>query len=351
MWWDPNPTHATTDYNEWYYYSYYLNGPKCVFQSFNIKTQQNISDTIDGTMQYCPEYDRNKLWCVFSHGISYFDLNTRQMVAYDSIDYGPDSRNFDEWIFKSAFDHKNEVYFFLKYGSFANQRVDSLLVYHTRSKQLVRHRIIPPAGTVTYSFDYSPEDDILYCLATDMVTSRIYTLDYHNGAVAPHSSVLGMYSSNWMTIDTARNRLYFSKYRAGGPGSAAHEDTLSCYRINTRTIKDYRVVKSAMLHNLEFFDTYADTTFEFPLVVKHVSANDFLTLYPNPAHTVLNVLQRNDLKLELAVYDMAGRIVMPKWAMNGKQQVLDISALPPALYVLKAYWPRGELSQVFTIQR
>lgn len=72
-----------------------------------------------------------------------------------------------------------------------------------------------------------------------------------------------------------------------------------------------------------------------------VDDNDLI--YPNPTNGKINIqLPSGNEIYRMSVYDLSGRMVMPVKMISGNNRVTDISALPPALYIISVENQRGE---------
>ena len=83
-------------------------------------------------------------------------------------------------------------------------------------------------------------------------------------------------------------------------------------------------------------------------------SNYEITVVPNPVKTMLtvNVQGVTDDKLDILIYDGTGQRVIAENIANRMSTLqIDVSHLPPGLYVLKVFGPDKDLLNVFKISK
>ncbi len=85
--------------------------------------------------------------------------------------------------------------------------------------------------------------------------------------------------------------------------------------------------------------TWLDIEMGIYLSAPFSDAQFTLEFYPNPASGLVTVTGLNDVET-LALYDIRGNLVW-EYEVNNNEFAIDVSVLPPAVYILKAISPMG----------
>lgn len=94
----------------------------------------------------------------------------------------------------------------------------------------------------------------------------------------------------------------------------------------------------------------AITTVQNPLNSAGFNFGNFLTIYPNPAKDVLNIIKKAEIGLSsVSIYDVLGRLTI--FIPNADEvQAIDVSPLKTGNYILKITSDKGMLTTKFIIQ-
>lgn len=76
--------------------------------------------------------------------------------------------------------------------------------------------------------------------------------------------------------------------------------------------------------------------------VQEEPVNRTLTVYPNPAHSVITVDSKQIEITSLEIYDISGRKMLSSNKINSNRVTIDIGQLQPAIYLLKADFVNGK---------
>ena len=84
--------------------------------------------------------------------------------------------------------------------------------------------------------------------------------------------------------------------------------------------------------------------------VDNQNINNQIQIYPNPATNLINVLlSGNTSKAMVTLFNLQG-IKIKIGAINGEQGVIDVTNLPPGMYLLKAESEQGVVTKKIIIQ-
>ncbi len=75
--------------------------------------------------------------------------------------------------------------------------------------------------------------------------------------------------------------------------------------------------------------------------------NDFLSIFPNPAHVELNITAEGYSIEEIIIYTIAGQQVMQKRFVNG---IIDISVLRPGMYIVEVTIDNTRIRQKLLVE-
>jgi len=100
----------------------------------------------------------------------------------------------------------------------------------------------------------------------------------------------------------------------------------NCFEIHYSC--DYGVTYTVYFHELDSTYTYIPT---------NSSAIDYFTCYPNPATDHIQVdLQKSESRIDLYLFDLRGNLLITSRISPGQKQArIDVSQLPPGVYLLK----------------
>ena len=102
----------------------------------------------------------------------------------------------------------------------------------------------------------------------------------------------------------------------------------------------------------DFFYRYYYQAF-IPADIPHISLEDKMKLFPQPATTTLSV-EFSDIQIkdgEVAVLDMQGRVIKHEQMDNRYQKRLDISNLVNGVYFLKVEGENIQVSRKFIVSK
>lgn len=341
---------------------YYLGRPNVIFADSNVIHKVDVLkktivlDTIGGDSIRHIEYCNDTLWGLYDNGISCYDIKTGKLIIYDSIADGSEKgREFFRNVICTAFDSENIVYMFTKRGQWTGLMPDTFLYYDIRSKVLVKN-VIP--GGFLY-FDYLPKDKTVYMPynglraadRTNDSASGVYAYDLYSNKMKLHVKVDAKAWRNtrqfWeITTDPIRNRMFFIL-----TGANNSRDTIAMLRINNKRFEVYKVPNSKSWTEIEFLDTYNDTTRDSKLGVKDTYLRDIeLSCYPNPSTGKLFINTGAEVVKLVEVYNLSGKLVFKSNYMINKGIVeLDIHNMLDGQYLLKVQTNSGNASTAFKL--
>lgn len=117
--------------------------------------------------------------------------------------------------------------------------------------------------------------------------------------------------------------------------------------VDTYTAPDRKLAAGKYLYRLKIISKDGATVFSSQQRV-HISARQELTVYPNPARDVLQVMLPEGADKELRIFDLSGRLLLQKRIAGTRSPLvsLDVSSLNKGLYILRI----GMLHKMFRIQ-
>ncbi len=75
---------------------------------------------------------------------------------------------------------------------------------------------------------------------------------------------------------------------------------------------------------------------------------DALAIYPNPSHGQLTVENGRGSPVQLAVYNLTGKLMLEE-AVTGAQAVVDLSVLEPGMYLVKMANTNGQVVKKISV--
>ena len=94
-----------------------------------------------------------------------------------------------------------------------------------------------------------------------------------------------------------------------------------------------------LYYRLEMVDKDGTKSYS-PTQLVVLSGNDFISIYPNPAHDVVTI-DGKDMRT-ISIIDNTGRLLMNKNVVNSNKEVLRIHQLAKGVYLLKVVYENGE---------
>jgi hypothetical protein len=99
---------------------------------------------------------------------------------------------------------------------------------------------------------------------------------------------------------------------------------------------------------------YCDEEVEVPFIVQsHPFVTDWdqeISIYPNPATTVLNLSSTEMMDMTISITDITGRVIMREKIMDSFYTV-DVSSLTSGIYLLRLETPEGANKMVKFVKR
>lgn len=98
---------------------------------------------------------------------------------------------------------------------------------------------------------------------------------------------------------------------------------------------DYSGLEGKDLSPKGWIETEPNTTLcDQILPTSNSLSNIDLTIYPNPTSDMITLRWDNDMYIDIAIYDIQGRMVVQPLRINGGRKYIDTSLLHPGMYVL-----------------
>lgn len=219
--------------------------------------------------------------------------------------------------------------------------------------------------SVNYSLDIHGDSVVVTYQSTSMTQPTLISLDFANqhGCITHDSALVDIYNSEIsLTIETAEITTDSTfTVHVSPPGGSLYIDDIF---IAENIPETYTLSTTGFLvgeHILRYYgvfggelDLQCEDEISIPFQIQSqpfvTSWDQEISIYPNPATTVLNLSSTEMMDFSISITDIAGKTIREERALS-IQHALDVSGLSPGIYLLRMQTPSGASKSVKFVKR
>lgn len=219
--------------------------------------------------------------------------------------------------------------------------------------------------SVNYSLDIHGDSVVVTYQSTSMTQPTLISLDFANqhGCITHDSALVDIYNPEIsLTIETAEITTDSTfVVHVSPPGGSLYIDDIF---IAENIPETYTLSTTGFLvgeHILRYYgifggelDLQCEDEISIPFQIQSqpfvTSWDQEISIYPNPATTVLNLSSTEMMDFSISITDIAGKTIREERILS-IQHALDVSGLSPGIYLLRMQTPSGAIKTVKFVKR
>jgi hypothetical protein len=190
------------------------------------------------------------------------------------------------------------------------------------------------------AFDIEQDWDLLYM---EVSTDQGSTWDVLGSANDPNWYNSSRFPSNQNCFNCVG-----AQWTGTSTTMSTYEKSLDAFSTETNVIFRFAFVtdqsvtrEGAVIDNLVVTGALSNDT---------ASAENLLSVYPNPSQGIFNLTWRGSEAMNLSVFDLSGKLILEQKDVDNSIQKIDLSQVAAGVYFLKVNSPQGSTTKKLLVQ-